>query len=382
VRDRCNEKKIAVLLSGGLDSRLIMAAVPKSADCIGLTFCNGPNRETRTASQVAKCYNRSWYPVIREREYLGNGVVKIVKMVGCEFDWVEGQAAGSAYKINEFSLNVILHGLMFDVYLKGAYAFDWVCVRHLGGLLPVTFIRNKIFDYIDNLQPFWKEHLKSDIIQQVYERRKDFYQNSRLSGRGSIAEWLKVYPFSQDSAAEWSTERRLFPVRLVAADKRILNFAFKYPIGLKLSRKIFLQIMKNICGKGLSIPSANDGVRPGSGYWWRLPQRAIRKLEDGTTKVLEKLGKKPIIQHSWHDYQKYWWESKKLKELISKYGSNLSELDGTLFQGRSRDLLLYKDLFWRNGFRLLQLAIWKELLSNYKCDTTNGNYAVIDWWIS
>jgi hypothetical protein len=80
---------------------------------------------------------------------------------------------------------------------------------------------------------------------------------------------------------------------------------------------------------------------------------------------LEKLGKEPKIQHSWHDYPKYWRESGKLRELIREYGANLEQFDGILFKESGRALLERKDIDWRSGFRLLQLAIWLGIKENY-----------------
>jgi hypothetical protein len=92
----------------------------------------------------------------------------------------------------------------------------------------------------------------------------------------------------------------------------------------------------------------------------------VRKFGNGATKVLEKLGREPVIQHSWHDYQRYWRESEKLDELRKQYGSNLDRFDGVLFKESGRALLENKDINWRYGFRLLQLAVWLGIIEEYK----------------
>jgi hypothetical protein len=366
IRERCDrEKKVGVFLSGGQDSRLVMAAVPQDINCIGLTFFGRFNREAQTARKSAKCYNREWLPLLRNPEFLGNTVVDAVKFVGCEFEWVNAQTIGFAKDISKLNIYVILGGIQFDTYLKGYYAEDWFLEKRLGGLLPSKY-KLKAYDPVKCLSIFWKETLKEEIVEQVYSRRKCTYNESLAQGRGSIAEWLILYPFSQDGTnGWWSAERRILPVKLVAADRRLLDFAFKCPVELKLGGRLFVMAAKNICGPGLCIPSANDGVRLGSGHWSRLVQRAIRKFQDRTTSILEKLGKEPKIQHSWHDYQRYWRESEKLRELIHEYGANLEQFDGILFKESGRALLERKDIDWRSGFRLLQLAIWLGIKENY-----------------
>jgi hypothetical protein len=213
---------------------------------------------------------------------------------------------------------------------------------------------------------FVKQYLTNDIIEQIRSRRKSFYDSKYDAGRSSIAEWLEVYPFSQrPEISTWAAHRRVIPSRPVGMDRRLLNIGFKIPARLKLDDKIFVLAAKNIYGRGAYIPNANDGVRPGSGHWWRLIQRTARKLQNRTSDVLEKFGKEKNVQHSWHDYQKYWRESEVIRKLIEEYGSNLDEFNGVLFAGRSQDLLQNKNLYWRAGFRLLQMAIWLGVRKNY-----------------
>jgi hypothetical protein len=365
VVERCNTGKVAVLLSGGLDSRLIMAAVPESVDCIGLTFCDEFNRETKVASRIAKCCNRRWQPLFRNSEFLANSMVDIVRFTGCEFEWVNAHAAGFFDEIREHGFGTLLSGFLFDSYLKACYAYDVSTVKRMGGLLPAKYERNP-FDYADNLMDFWKQYLSREILEDLYGRRRQYYEKNRNQYHSSV-ECLYLYPFSQTcGGASWIAERRILPVRLVAADRPLLEFAFKCPIEMKLGNRIFSMAGRNIYGKLARIPSTNDGVRPGSAHLWRLVQRVVRKLQDRTMNSLEKLGKESKIQHSWHDYQRYWRESGKLDQLIQDYGVNLEKFDGVLFREDGLNLLKRKDIDWRYGFRLLQLAIWSEITENYK----------------
>lgn len=365
VADRCDGGKVAVLLSGGLDSRVIIAAVPKSVECIGLTFCDRLNRESKIACKVAKCYKRDHFVLIRDDEFLGNSIVEVVKFIGCEFEWINAHNAGFVDEIDKYGVDFLLSGQQFDAYLKTRLVSDMLPIKRMRGILPTKY-EKRSFDYAHDLADSWKQHIVEPIATDVYNRRKRYYEENMDKNRNSM-EWLNVYPFSQDhQGGYWVADRRVLPLRLVAADRRILDFAFKCPVELKLGCKIFIKAAKNIYGVGAHIPCANDGVRPGSNHWSRLAQRAIRKLQDRTTSVLEKLGKEPKIQHSWSDYQSYWRESKKLAQLIQEYGSNLDRFDGVLFKAGGRQLLECKDMHWRNGFRLLQVAIWRGVIDDYR----------------
>jgi asparagine synthase (glutamine-hydrolysing) len=366
VEDRSVGKKVAVSLSGGLDSRLIIASVPRQVDCIALTFCDEINREARTARKIAKCFGRPWYPLYRDKEYVGDTAVQTIRLTGCESDWVHAHGVGFAEAIESEGITELLSGTWVGCFLRAYCAEDWNQVKHAAGILPAVYKKTP-YEYVDKLTPFSKQHLSNHILKQIHSRRQIFYEKTVDLERGSIAEWLEVNPITQGpEIAEWSAERRLLPMRLVGADRRLLDIAFKTPTALKLGNRIFFMAAMDIYGKAAHIPSANDGVRPGSGHWWRLLQRAVRKFQDRTTRILEKLGKEPKIQHSWHDYPKYWRESGKLRELIREYGANLEQFDGILFKESGQDLLVRKDLHWQDGFRLLQLAVWKGLVKDYK----------------
>ena len=373
VKDRCNNKKVAVLLSGGLDSRLIMALVPENVDCFGLTFSDSFNREAKTAKKVAECYNRKWFNLPRDCELVGNSMVGIVKLLGCECEWISAHAYGFAEKISDFDVDCLLSGQMFDSYLKGILALDFVIKKSSYGLLPSRY-EKRAFDYVhqadDSLRDvdteFWNTTLVQNVLGNVYERRREYYETNHEHMHRSI-ELLFLYPFSQFmDTANWFGDRKILPVQLVGFDRRLLDFAFKCPVELKLDNKIFLKAAMKIYGPGTRIKCVNDGVRPGSSHITRLAQRAMRKTQDKIVRFYEKINKTSKFQHSWSDYQKYWSQSSKLKDLINEYGANLDQFDGSLFNKCGKDLLKSDNIHWRNGFRLLQVAVWKGIIEDYK----------------
>jgi asparagine synthetase B (glutamine-hydrolysing) len=364
VADRCPQGTVGVALSGGLDSRLVMAAVPPERECLGLTLLDGMNREVRTARKVAAAYGRFWQPLSRSTEYIGDTLVDIVRLIGFECQFVDAHLFGFADQILG-QAKVLLTGDLFDTLFRAYTVWDFVRRPRLGGILPGNY--EKIpFDYARMTPHFDSHMLKDDILEAVAERRSIHEMNMRQE-RGSMAEWLEIYPFRHWLVvAAWAAQRRVLPVRLVGADRRLLDFALRCPVELKLGSRVFLQAACGLYGEGRHVPSANDGVRPGSGHWSRLVQRAVRKSQDGTAHLLERLGRKSPVQHSWHDYQAYWRQSRTLAQLIEEYEPNLAELDGGLFRGGTTGLLRREGLYWCDGFRLLQLAVWRGLMRRYR----------------
>lgn len=364
IADRCGQKRIGVALSGGLDSRLLAAAVPEDDDCVAFTMCDKLNREANTARRVASAYGRPWLPLFRHEEYLADHLVDIVKFVGCECEFVHAHLFGFADVIAR-EVDVLLTGDLLDTLLRACTARDFGYSHRLGGLLPRQY-EAVPFDYLHSPPDLWDEHVAQDVLDGVRRRQKDFHDNNVVSDRTSLAEWLKIYPFRQwVEVATWAAQRRRLPISLVGMDRRLLDFAFTCPVKVKLGDRIFLQAARQFLGPGLHIPSANDGVRPCSGHVWRLIQRSLRKSQDRFVGIMERFGRKTPIQHSWHDYPTYWRESKRLARLRSEYGANLSCLDGVLFRGSGQALLEDKEISWEYGFRLLQLAVWLGVAKAY-----------------
>jgi hypothetical protein len=365
ITSRCNVTKAGVFLSGGLDSRLIMAAVPESVECVGLTFSNNVNRETQTAKRVAACYNREWLLLSREQDYLADCLMDAVKLTGCEYEWTCGQVIGVAKQVEGLNLDVILEGTLFNDYFTAFCARDWQLEKRWGGFLPSRH-RKKPWSYLDQIAAFWRRNLSGEILGLMQQRRQKTYDMLADRQRGSLAEWMEIHPFSQDpSVGYYPAERRTLPVRLPAMDRRALDFSFRCPIELKLGGRLYRKVACTIYGNGNRIPNANDGVRPDSGHWSRLFQRGAHELKRKGNKLTGQLRGRAEVPHSWHDYQRYWRESAKLRQLCHQYGRNLDEFDGLLVQGRGRDLLARTDLHWEFGFRLLQLAVWRELTRSY-----------------
>jgi len=375
VRDRCSDGKIAVTLSGGLDSRLIMALIPQEVECIGLTFGDKLNREMRIAKKVAKAYNRQWFPLLRDEGFLERSLVRTVKLSGCENEWIHAHAIGLEEKIEQLGVDTIVGGNCVDQFVRGYDAKDMVVQKRFGGLLPKTYAKVE-FDYENDwykkqgqidFSRFWRNNFVEEIREQMCARRKRFHDYNFDPNRTSMAELLLNYPSSQNFAAPSITaERRVLPLRTCGADRRILDFACKCPVTLKLGNRILFMACREIYGKGRRIPNASDGVRPCSTHWARLAQRAIRKFHRKGTDVLEKLGGKPRVQHSWQDYQTYWDESVRFKEMIKDYGLYLDQFDGRVFTGHGRDLLKRKDMHWNDSFRLLQLAVWRKVTDDFR----------------
>jgi hypothetical protein len=233
-------------------------------------------------------------------------------------------------------------------------------------LLSPTYHRTSL-DYANEITGFSRQHLRQQCVEQIVQRRAAFVQNHFASQRESACEWLDGYPYSQacDNTG-WVIERRVMPMRLPVMDRSLVDLAFRVPMSLKAGGRFFDQSIVHILGPGRRIPSANDGVRPGSGHVGRLFQRATRKLENNRRKLLGKAGVQLQVPHSWHDFPRYLRESVVISEFVRRHGARLGEFEGTVFQTNPVSLLSDPTVPWNTRYRLIQLAIWRSVLDQYR----------------
>ncbi|HEU5123469.1 MAG TPA: asparagine synthase-related protein [Verrucomicrobiae bacterium] len=366
VARRCTGDNIAVQLSGGMDSRLVLAAIPEEKTCAGLTLCDTINREAQIARDVARVYGREWRTLQRDPEYVGQTALAATRFTGCEGEWHHAHSIGFAKSIAEMGMDTVFTGLFMDNNFKGYYAKDLVREPRLGGLWPANY-RIATKDYIHQLSPLCREHLEQQTVNASIARRKALFDSHFARHRQSPWEWLDGYPLTQASDnTGWIVERRVFPLRLPVMDRRLVDLAFRIPIHLKAGNRFFYRAAAAALGPGRKIQNANDGVRPGSSHASFLMQRCARKLETQGRRMLAMLGVRMPVPHSWHDYQRYWAESRVVQELIAAHGDRLQEFKNSPFCTDPAELLQRRNLPWRGALRLLQLAVWRSALANYQ----------------
>ncbi len=363
---RCGGNRLGLTLSGGMDSRVVLAEIPAEKACVTLTLCDEINREARIARRVAGCYGREWMALRRDPEYVANTAAAATRFTGCEGEWHHAHAIGFADQFSKLGLDGVFTGLYMDNNFKAYYGSDLKRVPRLGNLLPPTY-RVRPLDYVNRINDICRRHVREEWVAACRDRRQRFYDASFARNREFPWEWLDGYPVTQASDnTGWIVERRIMPVRLPVMDREMVDLAFLIPARLKAGGELYLRAASMLLGPGARIPNANDGVRPGSGHLSRLTQRALRKTETAGRQMAARLGLRLGVPHSWHDYQAYWRESPALRRLISGHRDRLQGLESSVFKSPVDALFDQADLPWRVGLRLLQLALWRDIVAGYR----------------
>lgn len=365
-RNCSQSKKTAVALSGGFDSRLVLASAKDKNYCEGVNITEVYNREADTAARVCKALGVKFNHIERPKEFLADAMEDTIRFGSGQWEFVHAHFVGLTKYFKENGFDNLITGDMFDSHFRECVVADYEWKNRWKGLLPRKYTKNESMRPF-KVSDFVKENYNKQTMQNFSKRRQATFDAYSKSGRESLCAWLCSYPFTHWLEAQiWSAQRRSIPVRLVGTDRDLLEFAFSCPVEHKLYSMLYKNVAKRILGRAARIPLANDGVRPGSGHCSRLAQRAMRKALEGFYSFAKKFGYRRKVHHSWQDYQWYWDNSEAIKKLIDKYADNLNIFEGVLFDIKPSKFLTEQERFWEDGFRLLQIAIWLGIIEEYK----------------
>jgi hypothetical protein len=301
----------------------------------------------------------------RGPEYLSSQLEPVVDAVGCEGEWVTAHEIGFVEKFEREGYSSIVHGLMFDSFLKCRNAKDLVKHKRFGGLLSPRY-ELKSYDLASAANhgltfPFVEPGLREQVIRQRRSWMLQFFDQSQYSH----VDVLATFPHLRRVHANWCAERRFLPIRMPALDKRVIEFFHRCPVLPRLGGRLLEKAAYDLLGPCKQIPNANTGVRIGSGRFSALTQRSFRLIKERSAEVLKVGVGNPKIEHSWHDYPRYWRTSAALKEIRQRFEHHLENLYPDFLVFPPRAILDDKRLHWSSGFRLLQVAAWMDRVPRY-----------------
>jgi len=362
---------IGVTLSGGLDSRAVLAVLPQDK-VTAITYVTHENYETDIAQAVAKQFGCKHVFARRSEDFfcrllLGNGPA----ILG-----IERRAMLHGLCIPESGLSdkfdVILGGQLSDTYLKDHYMPKWQRehFRLKGPKERLGILLRKILNMPQpvrlpgigsNLGRYRLEKYLSEEVRQKVRERRAYRLNQVKKIRPSTAEeWVKFWPTSrQDDFAHIMGNSKLFAFETLFLHRYITEFATKLLPTNRYSGAISSQAFAILYGGLGNIDDANTGQLPG------IKKRGgARPADLSTTPHNAKAWNN--VQTSWFDMvalQKYApeWQRKRIE---LERSAALDVLDPIMDRPASQLLTQYADELgptFNQMFFQLALVIDKEL---------------------
>jgi asparagine synthase (glutamine-hydrolysing) len=187
-----DDKKFGLFLSGGIDSRAIIAASEKNIECYTLGIKK--NNEYRVASQIALTKNYNHHFIYRDLSFFNDKYIRAVKLSPMQI-FTESQFLHHDKFIGN-NCNVMMTGLGLDILLSGLYLnkknplyFGKKMLHH-----KLVKINGNIVDYyINNV----KYRLKSTSLVKLFNKKYKKLINEILFNQ--VEEIIKI---GQDAGAD------------------------------------------------------------------------------------------------------------------------------------------------------------------------------------
>jgi asparagine synthetase B (glutamine-hydrolysing) len=352
--------RVALTLSGGLDSRLVLALLSGEKLAGAITYATRENRELDVARRVARAAGVPHHVAWRGEEFYAELMPRAVALLGTE---LRGECHGFAIGDNDLAgeFDLVVGGFLSDTLFKGHYmsrearhrvrlrspyyrARSGVArVARALGVLPPPRVRPHYWEVTRGMA----SRLRPEVREELAERHRVRLAEVRQVRPESAEEWVRFWPGSRcDGGYGPQANTRLFTADELFMHRRLLEVAAKIPAHEKLDGRLTKRVFPRLYGHLGEIENSSTGVPAAAAA------SAAARLRVGAGKP-DANGRPPApsgcpwndVQHSWVDYELL----QKLSPVWSGYRSALADsrahdvLDGVL-QGGARDFVAgYRD---------------------------------------
>lgn len=346
--------RCAVALSGGLDSRAVIASVSAPENTFAFTCYDQENTELRTATAIARAAGVEFETFHRPVEYYADNAEAGVRVAGGMGSLANNHFMGVLPWLRERGVKTLLTGCYCDYLFKG---------------LPL----NRRIHFLtgrEELAPFQHEfyfrHVWPDtpLAREVKARVEARFpaEITRDPSDAAVFEIEKRRTFPL--CYEGDNVQRLVPQRLTGwfvpvSDPELMKLYCRMPYRWKLNRAIFSQAVRRICGPRFAhIPDANTGARLGASRVHEILAWSWLRLQNR----LHRLTSSPVTEGSWPNWHQYVAHSERI---ASQWARPDEALDG-LFRrilGRgplSTDVKTYRGQDLWMLIQLLTLKLWRQ----------------------
>lgn len=346
--------RTAIALSGGLDSRAIMACVENREQVFSFSCYNEPNRELATAQAIASSLHIPFFAWRRGLEYYGDNAEQGVRISGGMGTFANNHFLGMLGQLQENGAQNLLTGCYCDYLFKGLplnRSSHWLTGRER--LAP---FRHEFY-FSHHLRP-------SPLAAQIQERQQSRvppeFQTQDSPETVFQIEARRTFPLYY----EGDNQQRVVPQRVMGwylpmADRAIMEVYRRIPFSYKLNRSVYTKAVRRLCQGPVSrVPDANTGSLVGA-------PAAIECLTNNYARVQRKLRRfhqSVGTDGSWPNWQFYVRHSHCLSELWKRPNQPANDFFHRVLspQDIRSDTVDYvgKDLFFLVS--LLTLKLWFE----------------------
>lgn len=303
--------RVGVGLSGGLDSRALLAAAGSHEQIQAFTLFDEENAELKVARSIAEVCDVKFAPIKRDFEYYGASAELGVRISGGTGPFTCNHYLGARERLKELGLQSILTGCYCDYLLKGL-----ALNTQEGRFSRLQKLAGFKLEFYDSIT--WFDSPSRASVMARLKARFPEAENARLSD----LEWLNVehkraFPLAyEEDLAQRVIPQRVLPWYLPIVDTDIINTYLRIPPHFKLNSSLFRKMLTLLCSEKLCrIPDNNTGA-PINASW---PTQTLHRYWSAFRDRLDgKLGDGMATRGSWPNLRHYFRNSKLIDALWAR----------------------------------------------------------------
>lgn len=316
----------AVALSGGLDSRVILACSLARDHGVAFSCFDEPNLELRTAERIARTLAVPFLPLRREADYYANHAEEGVRISGGMGSLANNHFLGAVPALKREGAETLLTGCYCDYLFKALplnRTTHWLTRRERLAPYQHAFY----FDHFRSSTP-----LASRALDRMEDRVPSGLREQRSVEEVFQLEARRTFPLCY----EGDNQQRLVPQRLTGwcppfVDRDVLDVYCRIPYNFKLNRSIFRRVVLALAPDLRDVPDANTGApidASSASAWVRSNQARLRRQWQRRRRL-------SFSDESWPDWRQYAHRSPGLEALWTRPDPDAADLFRRLFDSSS-----------------------------------------------
>lgn len=361
--------RVGVLLSGGIDSRAVLAALPGGTGVSALTYVTRENRETRVAAEVAAAAGAARISVRRGEDYFPTLVGRGLGLLGME---LRANCHGLCLADNGLtdSFGVVIGGQLSDTLLKDHF----MPLEKRQALRPLG-LRGRLRRIVKGREPVkragaghttGREAIESELTPEiraaVRARKERRLEEVRRVRPTTADEWQRFWPCSrQDDSAHTLGNARITCSDTLFAHQAVVEISRDFAPALRVDGRLTNAVFCDICGALAEIENANTGLPASASLRDQRKGRRVREVDrretdGGDWNAVETSWVNPVVMQQ---RSPFWVEG---RARLASSGA-ASFLSGVIARGGETMLSSYQDdLPSTSNHIAFQLALWLDRL--------------------
>ena len=254
--------KVGVMLSGGRDSRVVLASVPNSVHRCGITLTDWENEEVRIAREIADAAGAEHRIVYRSALFYVELVDEETELLG--FERVAGNAHGLAANSQSVAdMDLVIGGFASDTLLKACWHQDATQLHKLFAQ------QNPSAELSECAMGIMWWSLKPEVRVIIRERMLVRIRTIGDIRPQTASEWMWFYPMSRQPHVGYAlSNMMLLKGDELFAHRDIIDIACSACQDWRRSRRLALEAFRIIGGKLGRMPVSGENGRPA--HWGRI----------------------------------------------------------------------------------------------------------------